>query len=96
MRYNKEETRKALIYECSGSTSNREIKKYALEMVEDLDDGEYFRNPTLKNVRKRMLGNLSDYAQTGCGEEWQKYMKEQLVISIVSQFLTNNRSYEVR
>lgn len=48
MRYNKEETRKALIYECSRSTSNSEIKKYALEMVEDLDDGEYFRNPTLK------------------------------------------------
>lgn len=72
MRYNKEETRKALIYECSKSTSNREIKKYALEFVEDLDDGEYFRNPTLKNVRKRMLGNLSDYAQTGCGEEMAK------------------------
>lgn len=72
MRYNKEETRKALIYECSESASNREIKKYALEFVEDLDDGEYFRNPTLKNVRKRMLGNLSDYAQTGCGEEMAK------------------------
>lgn len=72
MRYNKEETRKALIYECSGSASNREIKKYALEFVEDLDDGEYFRNPTLENVRKRMLGNLSDYAQTGCGEGMAK------------------------
>lgn len=68
MRYNKEETR---------STSNREIKKYALEFVEDLNDGEYFKNPTLKNVRKRMLGGLSDYAQTGCGEEMAKYMKEQ-------------------
>lgn len=63
--------------------------------MEDLDDGEYFRNPTLKNVRKRMLGNLSDYAQTGCGEEMAKHMKEQLVISTVSQFLTN-RSYGVR
>lgn len=52
MRYNKEETRKALIYECSRSTSNREIKKYALEFEEDLNDGEYFKNPTLKNVRK--------------------------------------------
>ena len=72
MRYNKEETRKALIYECSGSASNCEIKKYALEFVEDLDDGEYFKNPTLKNVRKRMLGGLSDYAQTGCGEEMAK------------------------
>lgn len=58
MRYNKEETRKALIYECSRSTSNREIKKYALEFVEDLNDGEYFKNPTLKNVRKRMLGGV--------------------------------------
>lgn len=72
MRYNKEETRKALIYECSRSTSNREIKKYALEFVEALNDGEYFKNPTLKNVRKRMLGGLSDYAQTGCGEEMAK------------------------
>lgn len=50
----------------------REIKKYALEFVEDLNDGEYFKNPTLKNVRKRMLGGLSDYAQTGCGEEMAK------------------------
>lgn len=57
MRYNKKETRKALIYECSRSTSNREIKKYALEFVEDLNDGEYFKNPT------------RSYAQTGCGEE---------------------------
>lgn len=65
MRYNKEETRKALIYECSRSTSNREIKKYALEFVEDLNDGEYFKKPTLKNERKRMLVGLSDYAQTG-------------------------------
>lgn len=62
--------------------------------MEDLNDGEYFKNPTLKNVRKRMLGGLSDYAQTGCGEEMAK-IYEQLVISIVSQFLTN-RSYEVR
>lgn len=52
MRYNKEETRKALIYERSRSASNREI------IVEDLNDGEYFKNPTLKNVRKRMLGGV--------------------------------------
>lgn len=52
MRYNK------VIYECSRSTSNREIKKYALEFEEELNDGEYFKNPTLKNVRKRMLGGL--------------------------------------
>lgn len=76
MRYNKEKTRQALIYECSRSTSNKEIRKYALEMVEDLDDGEYFRNPTLKNVRKRMLGNLSDYAQTGCSEEMAKMLEK--------------------
>ncbi len=56
MRYNKEETRKALIYECSRSTSNREIKKYALEFVEDLNDGEYFKNPTLKNVKSENHG----------------------------------------
>lgn len=61
MRYNKEKTRKALIYECSKSTSNREIKKYALEFVEDLNDGEYFKNPTLKNVRKRMLERAACY-----------------------------------
>lgn len=76
MRYNKEKTRQALIYECSRSASNSEIKKYALEMVEDLNDGEYFKNPTLKNVRKRMLGGLSDYAQTGCGEEMAKMLEK--------------------
>lgn len=52
--------------------SRTRVGATALEFVEDLDDGEYFRNPTLKNVRKRMLGNLSDYAQTGCGEEMAK------------------------
>lgn len=51
MRYNKEETRKALVYECSRSTSNREIKKYALEFVEDLNDGEYFKNNRSYEVR---------------------------------------------
>lgn len=73
MRYNKEKTRQALLYERI-SGANKETRKYALEMVEDLNDGEYFRTPTFKNVRKRMLGNLSDYAQTGCGEEMaEKY-----------------------
>lgn len=71
MRYNREKTRQALKYGINRRT-NKEIRKYALEMEEDLDEGEYFRKPTLKNERKRMLGNLSDYAQTGCGEEMAK------------------------
>lgn len=32
---------------------------------------EETRKPTLKNERKRMLGGLSDYAQTGCSEEYR-------------------------
>lgn len=71
MRYNKEKTRQALLYERVRG-ANKEIRKYALEFVDDLNDGEYFKKPTLKNVRKRMLGGLSDYAQTGCGEEKAK------------------------
>lgn len=74
MRYNREKTRKVLMYGIN-RRSNKEIRKYALEMVEDLDDGEYFRKPTLKNVRKRILGNLSDYAQTGCSEEMAKMLE---------------------
>lgn len=49
--------------------AKREIKKYAVEFEEDLKDGEYKKTPTLKNERKRMLVCLSDYAQTGIGEE---------------------------
>lgn len=37
---------------------------------------EETRNPTLKNVRKRMLGGLSDYAQTGCSEEMAKMLEK--------------------
>jgi hypothetical protein len=74
MRYNREKTRQALLYERLKG-ANKEIRKYALEMVDDLDDGEYFKNPTLKNVRKRMLGNLNDYAQTGCSDEEAKMLE---------------------
>lgn len=37
---------------------------------------EETRKPTLKNERKRMLGGLSDYAQTGCSEEMAKMLEK--------------------